>query len=82
MLGRIRAPLPHGEVAEVLILDVADDALWVAGSGDEDGQTADGATHFSQLGQLHVVSRPKDFLVQGLAERESFRHSILQENGS
>ncbi|RUS91466.1 hypothetical protein EGW08_000790, partial [Elysia chlorotica] len=54
---------PHGEVAQILVLDVAHDALRVACSRDQDGQTADGAPDLGQLRELCVVTRPQDLLI-------------------
>lgn len=62
------ASLPHGEVAEILILNVANDPLWVTGASDKDNQTVDGPANFCQLCHLDVMSGPENFLIENLQQ--------------
>lgn len=63
MRDGVRASSPHGEVAKVFVLNVGDETLEVAGSGDENDQAIYSSSDFSQLRELDVVAGPQDLLV-------------------
>lgn len=60
---RIWSSLPHCEVSEVLVLDVADEAFRVADESQENSQATNGPTNFSELCHSDVMTWPEDLFI-------------------